>query len=205
MNGENVVQTIKYSKDKLKTDFGIYLVFTIIISILSAILLFLHIIGVVSGDIVVIVLPLFLLGEVGIWLSYVKEKNFLLSFDKEGIMVSHGKKSSVVLYKDIKAIGILHGVGTTSLLGLCGAFDLADKYDSVFITIIDNLNVKKLKYNILTEPFSSCGFYKKTTLFISDYNEYIDLGVRIKESITFYSKIAQIQVMEIEDVSVSPK
>lgn len=209
LNSENVIQTIRYSKHKLKVDFGIYLVFTMILSILWANLLFVYTIGSVSGEIMEIIafgLPLCVSAEIVIWFSYVKEKKFLVNFDKDGITISYGKKSSIYCYNDIKAIGILHGVGTSSFLGLAGGFDLADKYDTVFVTVIDNLNMKKMKYHILTQVLNSCGFYKKTTFFISDYNEYINLGDRIKESITFYSNNAQIQVMEIQtgDGSVSP-
>lgn len=203
LNGENVVQTIRYSKYKLKIDFGIYLAFTIIVSILLAILIFFYTRGAASGDVIVFVLPLCFLGEIVIWLFYMKEKNFFFRFDKDGITISYGKKSSIYSYNDIKVIGILHGVGTNSFLGLAGAFDLANKYDTVFITIIDNLKVKKMKYYILTQVLNSCGFYRKTTFFISDYNEYIDLEARINESITFYSKIAKTGDAKTGDGGVS--
>ena len=45
-----------------------------------------------------------------------EREKILVNFDKDGITISCGKKSSIYSYSDIKAIGILHGVGTNSFL-----------------------------------------------------------------------------------------
>ena len=199
LNSENVIQTIRYSKHKLKVDFRIYLVFTMILTILWTNLILVYTIGAVSGEIIEIIafgLPLCVLAEIVIWFSYDKEKKFLINFDKNGITISYGKKSSIYFYNDIKLMGILHKVGTNSFLGLSGGFDLADKYDTVFVTRIDNLNLKKMKYHIFTQVLNSCGFYKKNTFFISDYNEHINLGDMMKKSVAFHSNNAPIQVLD---------
>lgn len=196
-NEDGILQSIMYSKQKIREDFEFLLLTSIFFALGMTLLFFLSSQNIVSIFIPIFCSIIFFLGMIMFWAYFCVNKRSKLIFTEKGITLVKSKKSMTIQYDNLKQYGVLRRVGsirfsrifsptTTTEVGIKNTF---------YFSTTEKINLKRLSYNVNTSMGFDFGFFKGIAFYISDYVDST-FYVKCKEAINYYYPENSVQVVD---------
>lgn len=182
-----IVKSIIFSKKQLKIDLKFNIFASIFFFSAIVFLFYLHYSKGISIGVPIICTASFILLILFLFIRYGKNKQARLVFNENSLIMKVAKKSMEISYTDLKKCGVLRRVGSSRISTIFFGYSVYDEgtKHTFYFSTNENINLKKLKNNIVTLTGEDMGFFQNDTCYISDYVGSA-FYVKCKEAIDYY-------------------